>query len=254
MAAIAIVESKGAHLTRTVLISGGSRGLGEAIVADLLHHGWQVATFSRSTTDFLRACERDFADRFFCQEVDASDSASLHQFVMATHRRFGRIDALINNAAVAVDGVLALAREEDLQRMLDINLMGALVLAKECSRLMLAQKDGVILNISSIIAQRGFSGLVGYAATKAGMIGMTMSLARELGPRNIRVNAIAPGYLETEMSSSLDEARRAQIIRRTPLGRLGQTSDVVPWVRFLLSPEAGFVTGQVITIDGGSSI
>ena len=119
---------------------------------------------------------------------------------------------------------------------------------------MLAQGHGNIINITSIIALRGFSGLVAYAATKAGMVGMTQSMARELGGRNIRVNAIAPGYLETDMSEALSEHQRSQIIRRTPLGRLGKSEDVVPWVQFLLSPESAFATGQVITVDGGASV
>jgi 3-oxoacyl-[acyl-carrier protein] reductase len=119
---------------------------------------------------------------------------------------------------------------------------------------MLVQRQGAIINISSIIAQRGFSGLAMYAATKAGLEGLTRALARELGSRQIRVNAIAPGYLETEMSAALDEGQRQQIIRRTPLGRLGQVADVVPCVEFLLSPGARFITGQVITIDGGSTV
>lgn len=241
-------------MSSTVLLSGGSRGLGAAICTALLSDGWNVATFSRKATPWIEQAQHDFSRQFLYQSVDAACSQSLVAFAKATHERFGRVDALINNAAVAVDGVLALANEDDLDRMLDINLKASLVLAKECSRLMLAQRAGVILNISSIIALRGFSGLVGYAATKAGMVGMTRSLARELGERNIRVNAIAPGYLETEMSESLSEAQRQQIIRRTPLGRLGKADDVVPWVRFLLSPESAFVTGQVITIDGGSSV
>ncbi len=241
-------------MSEVVVLSGGSRGLGQAIAEALLADGYTVATFSRQRTPFVERMESEYASSFWFQSVDAADAGQLAAFVRETHRRFGRLDALINNAAIATDGVLALARAEDLERMLDVNLLAALLLAKECSRWMLAQRHGCILNISSIIALRGFSGLAGYAATKAGMIGMTYSLARELGPRNIRVNALAPGYLETEMSASLGEEQRAQIIRRTPLGRLGQSADVVPWVRFLLSPASQFVTGQVIAIDGGSSI
>jgi 3-oxoacyl-[acyl-carrier protein] reductase len=228
--------------------------LGQAIAQALLEDGWNVATFSRKATGFVEQAEQAYAERFWYESLDAADNESLRRFVAGAQQRFGQLDALINNAAIAVDGVLALAREEDLERMLDINLKAALVLAKECSRLMLVRRQGVILNIASIIAERGFSGLVGYAATKAGMIGMTRSLARELGERNIRVNALAPGYLETEMSESLGEAQRQQIIRRTPLGRLGRADDVVPWVKFLLDPASGFVTGQVITIDGGASV
>lgn len=241
-------------MNRTVVLSGGSRGLGQAIAQGLLDDGWNVATFSRCVTPFVQASQQRFADRFHYESLDASVNDALRQFVADVHQRFGQVDALINNAAIAVDGVLALAREEDLERMLDINLKASLLLAKECSRLMLVRRQGIILNIASIIAERGFSGLVGYAATKAGMIGMTRSLARELGARNIRVNALAPGYLETEMSESLGQTQREQIVRRTPLGRLGRAEDVVPWVRFLLDPSSGFVTGQVITIDGGASV
>ncbi len=118
---------------------------------------------------------------------------------------------------------------------------------------MLLESGGAIINISSIIGERGFSGLAGYAATKAGMLGMTRALARELGPRNIRVNAIAPGYLDTEMSQELSETQRSQIVRRTPLGRLGKIDDITPVADFLLSPSAAFITGQVITVDGGAT-
>jgi 3-oxoacyl-[acyl-carrier protein] reductase len=241
-------------VSQTILISGGSRGLGQAICAGLLADGHRVATFSRRRSEFVDQAAEQYGDRFFYAECDAADAEALHQFVRHVHDRYAGLDALINNAAVAIDGVLALAREEDLERMLDINLKAALILAKECSRWMLVQRRGVILNISSIIALRGYSGLVGYAATKAGLVGMTRALARELGGRNIRVNAIAPGYLETEMSAALGEEQRAQIVRRTPLGRLGRAEDIVPWVRFLLSDEAAFVTGQVITVDGGASV
>lgn len=241
-------------MSETVLISGGSRGLGQAIAQALLADGYNVATFSRAATPFTTQAAANEGDRFLYESMDATDMTALRAFVQRTNDRFGEISALINNAAVAVDGVLALAREEDLDRMLDVNLKVALVLSKECSRLMLAQGHGHIINISSIIALRGFSGLVGYAATKAGLLGMTRALARELGGRNIRVNAIAPGYLETEMSESLSDEGKAQIIRRTPLNRLGTVEDVIPWVQFLLSPQSGFVTGQVIAVDGGASI
>lgn len=244
----------GRMTSQVIVLSGGSRGLGQAIAESLLADGHRVATFSRQRTDFVDQMASAYPDTFSFQPIDAANSDQLATFVKQTHERHGQIDSLINNAAVAIDGVLALARPVDLERMLDVNLLASLLLAKECSRLMLARRQGTIINISSVIALRGFSGLVGYAATKAGMIGMTQSLARELGPRNIRVNALAPGYLETEMSESLSSEQRSQIIRRTPLGRLGQASDVVPWVRFLLSPASQFVTGQVIAIDGGGSV
>ena len=179
---------------------------------------------------------------------------ALVAFVAGAHQRFGSIDGLINNAGIAHDRVLALTTDQQIDQMLQINLRASIVLARECSRLMLAQNSGSIVNISSIIAHRGFSGLATYAATKAGMLGLTRSLARELGPRQIRVNAVAPGYLETDMSSGLDDHQKQQIIRRTPLGRLGTVHDVVPLVEFLLSPASQHITGQVFTVDGGASI
>ncbi len=235
-----------------MIVSGGSRGLGQAIVTDLLAAGHRVATFSRSSTPFVAGLADEPAFHF--ASVDAEDVTALYEFVTDVHRRWGHIDGLVNNAGLAYDSVLALTSEEHISRMLNVNLRAAIVLAKECTRLMLLRSSGSVINISSIIAERGFSGLATYAATKAGMIGFTRSLARELGPRGIRVNAIAPGYLETEMSESLGESQRAQIVRRTPLGRLGTTADVVPFVRFLLDDESRFMTGQVLTVDGGASL
>ncbi len=239
-----------------IVISGGSRGLGAGIVKHLLASGHRVATFSRSSSPFIEELQSNLEtnERFFYQAVDAKDTEGLRGFVHAVRDRFGTIDALINNAAVAIDGVLALTQESQIETMLDINLKATLVLTKECVRAMLLNRQGVIINVTSIIGSRGFSGLSVYATTKAGMIGMTRSLARELGRRNIRVNAVAPGYLETEMSNSLEGRQREQIIRRTPLGRLGRVEDVLPTIDFLLSPKNAYMTGQVLTIDGGSSV
>lgn len=241
---------------RIALVSGGSRGLGQAIVEHLLKAGYCVGTFSRRPSDFVEEVSGDerYEDRFLYRSVDARDASALRSFVRHAHQRWGRIDALINNAGVAYDGVLAMADEQQIEQMLDINLKASLLLAKECTRLMLLQRSGVIISISSIIGDRGFSGLAAYAATKAGLAGMTRALARELGSQGIRVNAIAPGYLETEMSHGLSDAQRAQVVRRTPLGRLGRPEDIVPWIEFLLSPASGFMTGQVLTIDGGATV
>lgn len=239
---------------RTILISGGSRGLGRALVEHFLAAGDCVATFSRRPTEATEALQQGpHAARFHYAEVDATNGDALRSFVDGTAERFGRVDVLINNAGVGEDGLLAMMTEEQIDRMLDVNLRAGLLLARACSRKMLDQNSGSIINIASIVALGGAAGLAAYAATKAGQIGMTRSLARELGPKQIRVNAIAPGYLETEMSASLEEAQRASIVRRTPLGRLGRVEDVVPVVDFLLSPAAAFITGTVLVVDGGAT-
>jgi 3-oxoacyl-[acyl-carrier protein] reductase len=240
---------------QVVIVTGGSRGLGLAIVQRLLARGDCVATCSRSETDSIKAIQSDakLADRFMFSAVDAADADGIRHFVRSVYDRFGSLTALVNNAAVAHDGVLATMPEESLDQMLQVNLRGALLFAKECSRLMLLGEGGRIVSISSIVADNGFSGLAVYSATKAALLGMTRALARELGPKNIRVNAIAPGFLETDLSKSLSARQREQIVRRTPLGRLGKSDDIVPAVEFLLSPASAFITGQVLTVDGGAT-
>jgi 3-oxoacyl-[acyl-carrier protein] reductase len=233
-----------------VVISGGSRGLGKAIVESLLGSAYKVSTFSRAATEFTKTLTGN--PDFFYASVDSRDDKSLAAFVKAAEDKLGSPYALINCAGVAIDGVLATMPVDAIDRVLDINLRGALQLSKLVIRRMLLRKDGgVILNISSIIGLRGYSGLSAYAATKGGMDAMTRALARELGDRSIRVNSIAPGYLKTEMTHNLSDQQRQQIVRRTPLGRLGTPQDVVGAVHFLLSPSAEFITGQVLVVDGG---
>jgi len=191
-------------------------------------------------------------DAFLFAEADVSDTNQISEFVAQATARFGRPFGLINCAGVARDGVLATMPESQIDQLLSINLAGTLHLSRQVIREMLAEQGGgVILNISSIIGLRGYRGLSAYAATKAGMDGITRSLARELGSRNIRVNSIAPGYLTTEMTHGLDDHQQNQIVKRTPLGRLGTPEDVLGSVLFLLSDAAKFITGQVLVIDGG---
>jgi len=236
-------------VSRVLLISGGSRGLGLALVRAARADGDRVAVFSRSRSEAIAALEGD--DAFLWRAVDAADEDALQAFVGTVLDRFGRIDVLINNAGLGTEGLLATMRIPDIDALLDVNLRAALLLARFCSRPMLRQGDGCILNISSVNAVRGHAGVAAYSATKAALEGMTRSLARELGPKQIRVNAIAPGYFESEMVVGLDEKAKARIQRRTPLGRLARIDEIVAAARFLTSPAASFITGQTLIVDGG---
>jgi len=241
----------------TTVISGGSRGLGLAIVERLLDRGDSVATFSRSGSAALDSLLAAHPDRLHAEQVDAASPDALRAFVDRVAGRFGRIDHCIANAAVAHEGLVATVRDDEIDAMLDVNLRGSIVLVRECVRQMLIRPVDAtaasVVVISSVVAGRGSSGLAVYAATKAGLEGFAKSLAREVGPRGIRVNVVAPGFLETDLSASLSERDRGRIARRTPLGRLGRPEDVVGAIDFLTSPRAAFITGQVLTIDGGST-
>ena len=230
--------------TGITLVSGGSRGLGLAITASLLQRGQRVATFSRSPSQELQKLAAAHGAQLAFLKGDMADSASLEEVV-------GPIEALINNAGIATDGVLATMVPAQIEQLITINLTGTLLLTRLVTRRMVMRSRGNIISISSIIGLRGYSGLAAYSATKAGLDAMTRALARELGPRNIRANSIAPGYLETEMTHGLDGGQREQIVRRTPLGRLGTPADVLGAVHFLLSPDSAVMTGQVLVVDGG---
>lgn len=233
-----------------VIVSGGSRGLGMSIVQQLIESGYSVSTFSRRATEFTDRL-REHPKFLFCT-ADASNVNSLMEFTEAACKRFGSPYGLVNCAGFAVEGVLATMKEKQIDEVLATNLGGALQLTRLVTRRMLLSRSSAsIINISSIIGIRGYSGLSAYAATKGGMDAMTRSLARELGDRGIRVNSIAPGYLDTEMTTGLSAAQKLQIVRRTPMGRLGQASDIVGAVQFLLSESASFMTGQILVIDGG---
>lgn len=242
-----------AVLNRHVVISGGSRGLGKAIVASLLDTGYQVSTFSRNRSKFIEEVANH--ENLFFEQADLADGPSVSVFMKSAEKRFGVPYALINCAAIAADGILATMPEESIRKIVAVNVEGTLRFTRLVVRRMLLRRTGgVILNISSISSIRGFNGMSAYAFTKGGIDAFTRALARELGKQKIRVNSIAPGYYDTEMTNSLTAEQKQQILRRTPLGRLGRPEDVVGAVAFLLSDQASFITGQILVIDGGSTI
>lgn len=239
--------------SRVVIITGGSRGLGAGIVQSYLDSGDRVATCARSRTSEIDkwASDPELSGRFLFREVDVSNREQNAGFVADVIDEWDHIDVLVNNAGVARDGILALASDDDIDTVIDLNLKGTLSMSRLVSRRMLARGQGSIVNISSIVGLSGYRGLAVYSATKAAMDGMTRALARELGSRGITVNSVAPGYLRTEMSHGLDEGQMQQIVRRTPAGRLGEPADIARVVQFLTNPENDYITGQVIVADGG---
>jgi 3-oxoacyl-[acyl-carrier protein] reductase len=238
---------------RTILVTGASRGLGLAIAARLLQEtDTRIAAVARSETDDFRALADAHPDRLVLFRQDLAELDALHGLVREVTAAMGPLYGLVNNAAIGLDGLLATQHASDISRVLRLNLESPILLTKYACRSMLTVGTGRIVNVGSIIASTGFSGLSVYGATKAGLEGFTRSLARELGRAKITVNCLAPGYMETDMTAGLTEDKLASVRRRAPLG-LPKPEDVAGAVAYLMSPEAAMVTGTVMTVDGGST-
>jgi len=242
-----------ASAPQTVLISGGSRGLGRVLVDAYLSQGARVATFSRAANDYIDQRTKEDPDeaRFLWRSTDARKPREVRTFVEEVVKRFGRIDVLINNAASLAEGVLAVMSDRDVGALVEANLLSAITLTQACARIMITQAAGAIVTVSSINSVRGFAGVSVYGATKAAMDAITRSLARELGPRNIRVNSVAPGFFDSDLVANLKRPLKEKIAHRTPLGRVSRVEEVADAVLFMASPRASFITGHTLVVDGG---
>jgi 3-oxoacyl-[acyl-carrier protein] reductase len=234
---------------KVALVTGGSRGIGAAIARELGAAGARVAVNYRSSADVAEEIAGEIGG--VAMEGDVAEPDRAAALVARVEDEPGEIDCLVNNAGVTRDGLIARMSDEDWDAVIETNLRGTFNTCRAVSRKMLRRRAGSIVNLTSVVGIHGNPGQANYAASKAGIIGLTKALARELGTRGVRVNAIAPGYIDTELTGVLPEEVRGAILGSTPLGRLGEPEDVARAVRFLLSEEAAFVTGTVLLVDGG---
>jgi 3-oxoacyl-[acyl-carrier protein] reductase len=239
---------------KVAIVTGGGRGIGRAIAAVLAAEGAKVAVnYSRSAEAAAQTVAqiRKAGGTAMAAQADVASADEIAALVTQVVEEFGQVDILVNNAGITRDKLLLRMSEEDWDAVLDTNLKGAFLCIKAVAPLMVKQKSGVIVNVGSVVGRVGGPGQANYSASKAGLFGLTKSLAKELGSRNIRINAVAPGFIETEMTEVLKADYREAILKQIPLGRFGAAKDVARVVAFLCSSDAAYIHGEVITIDGG---
>ena len=239
---------------RSAVVTGSNRGIGRAVAEELARAGFDVCVNCSSERGldearaFAAALEADCGVRAIAVAANVADAAEAAALVDAAQEAFGRVDVLVNNAGITRDGLLARMKDEDFDAVIDVNLKGTFNCCKAAAQRMMKQRYGRIVNMSSVV------GVAGNAASKAGVIGLTKSIARELAARNVTANAVAPGFIATDMTDALSEKQREAIVGRIASKRLGEPEDVAKLVRFLASEDAGYITGQVVCIDGGMSL
>jgi 3-oxoacyl-[acyl-carrier protein] reductase len=239
---------------RNVIVTGGSRGLGFAIVRKLAADGYRVIAVARNKTDQLSgAMKSATAGLLHFVPFDLGDIDEIPKLVQTLRKEFGPVYGLVNNAALGTDGLLGIMHNSQIEQLIRVNTLAPIVLTKYVVRSMMSAGGGRIVNVTSIIGFTGYSGLSVYGATKASMVGFTRSLAREVGRLGINVNAIAPGFMETEMTQGLEGDQRKKVARRSALRRLSEVDEVADSVEYLLSDRAKGITGTVLTVDAGST-
>ncbi|HLI47443.1 MAG TPA: 3-oxoacyl-[acyl-carrier-protein] reductase [Chthonomonas sp.] len=239
---------------RVAIVTGASRGIGKAIALELAAEGAKVVVnYNRNAASAEETVKTllEAGKEAVALQADVADASQVEKLVQSTIERFGRVDILINNAGVTRDKLVMRMSEEDWDTVLNTNLKGAFLCSRAVAPIFLKQRSGVIVNISSVIGKVGGPGQANYSASKAGLIGLTKSLAKELGSRNIRVNAIAPGFIETEMTEVLKPEQREAALKQIPLARFGGSREVARVAVFLCSDDASYIHGEVITVDGG---
>jgi 3-oxoacyl-[acyl-carrier protein] reductase len=242
---------------KIAIVTGGARGIGYAIAARLARGGAAVALCDIMEAEVQTAASRlaaEFGVKTRGYRVDVTDSRAVNEFIVAVGTDFGAIDIAVNNAGIIRDGVLFRMSDEDFDRVLKVNLYGTFYVCRTVGRVMAKQRSGKIVNIASVIGIMGNAGQANYAASKGGIIALTKSVAKELAGRNVNVNAVAPGFIETDMSVGLSEEVKADYLKKIPLGRFGSPEDVAATVAFLASDASSYLTGHVLYVDGGMLI
>lgn len=239
---------------RVALVTGGSRGIGAAVALHLASCGAAVAVNyagSQSAADAVVESIREAGGRAVALQADVSDPAACGALVQSVVSELGGLDILVNNAGITRDGLVVRMSDDDWAAVIDTNLTGVFSLTRAAGKIMMKQRSGAIVNVTSVVGLVGNAGQANYAAAKAGVIGLTKSVARELASRGVRANAVAPGFIETDMTAALSEAVRESTRAQIAMGRFGSPQDVAATVAFLASDEAAYITGQVLAVDGG---
>lgn len=244
-------------MKQTAIVTGGSRGIGRAVAVRLAKDGMNLVINYRGNSAAAEETERlcrELGAEVLLVQGDVSRAEDCEKLAAQAKEAFGRVDVLVNNAGITRDGLLARMTEEDFRAVLDVNLVGPWNMMKAVNRIMMKQRYGRIVNLSSVTGLMGNMGQTNYAAAKAGILGMTKSYAREVASRGITVNAVAPGFIDTDMTEAMPEGAKDRIITGIPMGRTGKPEDVAEAVVFLASEQAGYITGEVLRVDGGMAM